>query len=98
MGIIKALATPNTARLRTSMVQLLSSLKPYGVRNSYHAPTHRLPITPQMDLLRTTPTAELVADAEHFQRVVQRGILPATASLDIMAADFKAMLVPDGLG
>ncbi|MEM1028427.1 MAG: phospholipase D family protein [Planctomycetota bacterium] len=38
---------------------------------------------------------ELVADADHLPRVVQRGMLSAKVSLDIATADFKAMLVPD---
>ncbi|MEM1108124.1 MAG: phospholipase D family protein [Planctomycetota bacterium] len=38
---------------------------------------------------------ELIADAEHLPRVVQRGMLSARVSLDIATADFKAMLVPD---
>jgi phosphatidylserine/phosphatidylglycerophosphate/cardiolipin synthase-like enzyme len=38
--------------------------------------------------------AELLADAEHFERIVRRGILGATTSVDILTADFKAMLVP----
>lgn len=46
----------------------------------------------------TDPPAEgaasLVRDREHFDRVVQGGILKATVSLDIATADFKAMLVP----
>jgi phosphatidylserine/phosphatidylglycerophosphate/cardiolipin synthase-like enzyme len=37
---------------------------------------------------------ELVVDGEHFKRVVRGGILGAKVSLDIMTADFKAMLVP----
>jgi len=37
---------------------------------------------------------ELVVDQEHFERVVRRGILQATVSLDIATADFKALLVP----
>ncbi len=41
--------------------------------------------------------AELLIDAEHFGRIVRDGILRATASVDIMTADFKAMLVPDAL-
>jgi phosphatidylserine/phosphatidylglycerophosphate/cardiolipin synthase-like enzyme len=40
-------------------------------------------------------SAELVADAEHFQRIVREGILRAKTSVDIMTADFKAMLVPE---
>jgi phosphatidylserine/phosphatidylglycerophosphate/cardiolipin synthase-like enzyme len=37
---------------------------------------------------------ELVVDGEHFKRVVRGGILSAKISIDIMTADFKAMLVP----
>lgn len=37
---------------------------------------------------------ELVVDDAHFRRVVIDGMLKATVSLDIMTADFKAMLVP----
>jgi phosphatidylserine/phosphatidylglycerophosphate/cardiolipin synthase-like enzyme len=40
-------------------------------------------------------SAELLADAEHFERIVRQGILRATTSIDILTADFKAMLVPD---
>jgi len=39
---------------------------------------------------------ELVADREHFTRIIQQGLLHANVSLDIMTADFKAMLIPDG--
>lgn len=35
-----------------------------------------------------------MVDAEHLRRVVVGGMLKATVSLDIMTADFKAMLVP----
>ena len=47
--------------------------------------------------VRSTPTGqvELVADAQHFHRIVREGILKAKVSLDIMTADFKAMLVPE---
>jgi len=38
--------------------------------------------------------AELIADSEHLRRVVYDGMLRAEVSLDIMTADFKAMLVP----
>ena len=41
---------------------------------------------------------ELIADREHLQRVVQAGIVRASVSLDIMTADFKAMLVPGPRG
>lgn len=37
---------------------------------------------------------ELLADGEHYHRVVRDGILGAKIGLDIMTADFKAMLVP----
>jgi phosphatidylserine/phosphatidylglycerophosphate/cardiolipin synthase-like enzyme len=40
--------------------------------------------------------ASLVVDAEHFHRIVRDGILRAKVSIDVMTADFKAMLVPDG--
>ena len=42
--------------------------------------------------------AALVVDGAHFQRIVRDGILRAAVSIDIMTADFKAMLVPGGLG
>lgn len=47
--------------------------------------------------VRSAPsgTVELVADAQHFYRIVRDGILKARVSLDIMTADFKAMLVPE---
>ena len=38
--------------------------------------------------------AELVVDAQHYHRIVRDGILKAAISLDIMTADFKAMLIP----
>lgn len=38
--------------------------------------------------------AELVIDAQHYHRIVRDGILKAAVSLDIMTADFKAMLIP----
>ena len=38
--------------------------------------------------------AELVVDGEHFTRIVRDGILKAQVSVDILTADFKAMLVP----
>jgi phosphatidylserine/phosphatidylglycerophosphate/cardiolipin synthase-like enzyme len=40
-------------------------------------------------------TAHLVWGPDHFHRVVRGGILAARVSLDIMTADFKAMLVPE---
>jgi phosphatidylserine/phosphatidylglycerophosphate/cardiolipin synthase-like enzyme len=41
-----------------------------------------------------TGSAELVVDSQHFHRVVRQGILAARISLDILTADFKAMIVP----
>ena len=45
---------------------------------------------------RAAPRGEgqLVVDAQHYHRIVRDGILKATVSLDIMTADFKAMLIP----
>lgn len=42
-----------------------------------------------------TGPVSLVCDAEHFDRVVRRGMMRAEISLDIATADFKAMLVPE---
>jgi phosphatidylserine/phosphatidylglycerophosphate/cardiolipin synthase-like enzyme len=39
-------------------------------------------------------SGELVVDQQHYQRIVRDGILRAGVSLDVMTADFKAMLVP----
>jgi phosphatidylserine/phosphatidylglycerophosphate/cardiolipin synthase-like enzyme len=46
------------------------------------------------DVVAATGQAELVVDAQHFQRIVRDGICAATVSVDISTADFKAMLVP----
>jgi phosphatidylserine/phosphatidylglycerophosphate/cardiolipin synthase-like enzyme len=40
--------------------------------------------------------AELVIDEQHFGTIVRDGILNAQVSIDVMTADFKAMLVPIG--
>jgi phosphatidylserine/phosphatidylglycerophosphate/cardiolipin synthase-like enzyme len=40
---------------------------------------------------------QLVSNSDHFRKIVLEGICRATVSLDIMTADFKAMLVPDGI-
>jgi phosphatidylserine/phosphatidylglycerophosphate/cardiolipin synthase-like enzyme len=42
-------------------------------------------------------SAELVIDSDHFRRIVLNGICKARVSVDIMTADFKAMLVPNGV-
>lgn len=39
---------------------------------------------------------ELILNEVHFKTVVLNGICKARVSIDIMTADFKAMLVPDG--
>jgi phosphatidylserine/phosphatidylglycerophosphate/cardiolipin synthase-like enzyme len=46
----------------------------------------------------TSAAVELVVDAAHLDRVVRRGIAKASVSLDIMTADFKAMLIPGPRG
>jgi phosphatidylserine/phosphatidylglycerophosphate/cardiolipin synthase-like enzyme len=55
-----------------------------------------LPISPT--LARPTgsasPSVELVANERHFARVIVDGVLRAAVSVDVMTADFKAMLVP----
>ena len=40
--------------------------------------------------------ARLILNRDHFRTIVLDGICGAKASVDIMTADFKAMLVPDG--
>jgi phosphatidylserine/phosphatidylglycerophosphate/cardiolipin synthase-like enzyme len=42
-------------------------------------------------------SATLISGAAHFHRIVLDGICKARISVDIMTADFKAMLVPDGI-
>jgi phosphatidylserine/phosphatidylglycerophosphate/cardiolipin synthase-like enzyme len=39
---------------------------------------------------------QLVVDGGHFQTIIREGVMKARVSIDIMTADFKAMLVPDG--
>jgi phosphatidylserine/phosphatidylglycerophosphate/cardiolipin synthase-like enzyme len=39
----------------------------------------------------------LISGGEHFQRIVLEGICKARVSIDIMTADFKAMLIPNGV-
>src|SRR5438552_5491177 len=38
---------------------------------------------------------ELVIDREHFAKIVRDGIGKARVSVDVLTADFKAVLVPD---
>lgn len=49
---------------------------------------------PLTTLTSPKPAVSLVEGAAHFERVVIQGMLKANVSLDIMTADFKAMLVP----
>ena len=53
----------------------------------------------RLSLTVATPAAagscQLVLDRQHFDQIVIDGILSARTSLDIMTADFKAMLVPE---
>jgi phosphatidylserine/phosphatidylglycerophosphate/cardiolipin synthase-like enzyme len=46
--------------------------------------------------LVTSSAVELISDAQHFTRIIREGVQRAKVSIDIMTADFKAMLVPDG--
>jgi phosphatidylserine/phosphatidylglycerophosphate/cardiolipin synthase-like enzyme len=52
---------------------------------------------PPIKRLMPAGPAQLVIDAEHFRKIVLEGICKARVSVDIMTADFKAMLVPDGV-
>jgi len=52
----------------------------------------------ELEVLAVRPAGacELVINEEHFLRVVKQGMARATSSVEIMTADFKAMLVPSG--
>jgi phosphatidylserine/phosphatidylglycerophosphate/cardiolipin synthase-like enzyme len=45
---------------------------------------------------RAAGSCELIVNEEHFSRIVRDGMARANVSLDILTADFKAMLVPLG--
>jgi phosphatidylserine/phosphatidylglycerophosphate/cardiolipin synthase-like enzyme len=45
---------------------------------------------------RAAGACDLVVDGSHFVQVVRNGMAKAKVSIDIMTADFKAMLVPTG--
>ena len=45
-------------------------------------------------LPRPRGEVELVVDRDHFTRIIEDGLCRAAVSLDIMTADFKAMLIP----
>jgi phosphatidylserine/phosphatidylglycerophosphate/cardiolipin synthase-like enzyme len=55
-----------------------------------------MPTQYELEVLPTLPLGqcELVANEQHFRKVVQYGIARAQTSVDILTADFKAMLVP----
>src|SRR5206468_4247452 len=56
----------------------------------------QLPIfAPNRSLSAAPGPAQLIIDRQHFQQIVLDGILKAKTSIDVMTADFKAMLVPD---
>jgi phosphatidylserine/phosphatidylglycerophosphate/cardiolipin synthase-like enzyme len=52
----------------------------------------------ELHVLATQPAGhcDLIINEQHFARVVRNGMAKAQISLDIMTADFKAMLVPLG--
>ena len=54
----------------------------------------------ELEVLTARPAGacELVVNEKHFDQVVRDGMAKAQISLDIMTADFKAMLVPLGTG
>lgn len=47
-----------------------------------------------VDRVAARGDAELVVGQQHYHRIVREGILRARTSLDVMTADFKAMLIP----
>src|SRR2546423_5347290 len=55
-----------------------------------------LPISEALLVGRPVPRGEveLVIDSQHYHRIVRDGVLEAKVSLDVMTADFKAMLIP----
>lgn len=63
-----------------------------------------LPLTRNKDALFILPAslpageAQLIADGQHFTHVIKQGLMRAQVSVDILTADFKAMLVPIGTG
>jgi phosphatidylserine/phosphatidylglycerophosphate/cardiolipin synthase-like enzyme len=56
---------------------------------------HSLPLSPLPAAAPVCGAVELVIDRDHFHRIVRGGILQARTSLDILTADFKAMLIPE---
>ena len=59
----------------------------------------RLPVRPQANVRgprrqHARGEVQILVDAEHFDTIIRGGLLAARVSIDIMTADFKAMLVP----
>src|SRR4051794_31502353 len=54
-----------------------------------------LAVIPHLRAVSPAGQVELVTNEAHFRRVVLEGMLKARVSLDVMTADFKAMLVPE---
>ena len=53
-----------------------------------------LPVVAQAPRPAPRGECELVVDAQHYHRIIREGLLAAKTSLDVMTADFKAMLIP----
>ncbi len=58
----------------------------------------RLLVSKKPSVKPANGNAELVVNSQHLERIVVEGMMSAKLSLDIMTADFKAMLVPQGKG
>ena len=54
-----------------------------------------LPVAPPRPAVAAAGACQLVVDRQHFRQIVVDGMQSARTSLDIMTADFKAMLVPE---
>jgi phosphatidylserine/phosphatidylglycerophosphate/cardiolipin synthase-like enzyme len=55
---------------------------------------HALNVLDKPPRNKAAGAVELVIGPEHFGKIVREGMLGAKVSLDLMTADFKAMLVP----
>ena len=64
------------------------------------SPSRSLPVRRALPVFAPAPGAaphgecELVVDAQHYHRIIREGLMAAKTSLDVMTADFKAMLIP----
>lgn len=61
-------------------------------------PGHRSALQRRPGMVDTEVMVELVLNADHFTKIVKEGIAQAQVSIDLMTADFKAMLIPTGRG